>query len=468
MLKKQIGIIGLGIMGTNLTLNFEKNGYQISIFNRTKDKINELMINYPKKNIKPYYTLKEFISSLDHPKCVLLMVKSGKATDETIKKIIPYLDKKDIIIDGGNTYYKDTIKRHNKLKKIGIDFIGMGISGGEEGALKGPSIMPGGDRTVYNKISHFLIKIAAKINNKSCVDYIGPNGSGHYVKMIHNGIEYGNMQLISETYNILKNILLIDNKKISKIFDKWNKKELNSYLIKITRNILKFKNKKNKYLIDIISDKAGNKGTGKWASISALKLGSPFSLITEAVFHRYLSNLKKERKIASKNKKIVNKKIIKINKKTFIDNLEHALYFGIIISYTQGFSLMQKASKKYKWNLNYSVIAKIFKKGCIIKAKILNKISLIYKENNEIKNLLLSSYFQEKTKKYQSSIRNIIIESIKHGIPIPTLSSALSYYDSYHSEKLPANLIQAQRDYFGNHMYERIDKKGKFHTNWKI
>ncbi|AXN02208.1 6-phosphogluconate dehydrogenase, decarboxylating [Candidatus Purcelliella pentastirinorum] len=468
MLKKQIGIIGLGIMGTNLTLNFEKNGYQISIFNRTKDKINELMLNYPKKNIKPYYTLKEFISSLNHPKYILLMVKSGKATDETIKKLIPYLKKKDIIIDGGNTYFKDTIKRYNKLKKIGIDFIGMGISGGEEGALNGASIMPGGDKTIYNKISHFLIKIAAKKNNRSCVDYIGPNGSGHYVKMIHNGIEYGNMQLISETYNILKNILLINNKKISKIFNKWNKKELNSYLIKITRNILKFKNKKNKYLIDLILDKADNKGTGKWASISALELESPFSLITEAVFNRYLSNLKEERKIASKNKKIINKKIKRIKEKIFINDLEHALYFGIIISYTQGFLLMQKASRKYKWNLNYSVIAKIFQEGCIIKAKILNKIRSIYKKNNQIKNLLLSSFFQKKTKKYQSSIRNIIIESIKHGIPTPTLSSALSYYDSYNSDKLPANLIQAQRDYFGNHMYERTDKKGKFHTNWKI
>lgn len=466
MSNKQIGIIGLGIMGKNLTLNFERNGYQVSIFNRTKDKINELIIQHPKKNIKPFYTIKKFINSLNNPKCILLMVKSGKATDETIKKIIPLLKKEDILIDGGNTFYKDTIKRYKKLKKIGINFIDMGISGGGSGALNGPSLMPGGDKKTYNKISHFLKKISAKKNNEPCVDYIGPSGSGHYIKMVHNGIEYGNMQLISEIYNIFKNLLLMNNEEISNIFKKWNKKKLNSYLIKITSKILKFKNKNNQYLIDFIIDKGDNKGTGKWASISALELELPFSLITEAVFCRYLSNFKKERQMASKNIEKTNVKNIKINKEKFIKHLEHALYFGIIISYTQGFTLIKQASKKHKWNLNHSIIAKIFQEGCIIKAKILNEIMLIYKKNNKIKNLLLSPIFQKKTKKYQLSIRKILIKSIKYNLAVPTLSSSLSYYDSYHSEKLPINLIQAQRDYFGNHMYERIDKNGKFHTNW--
>ncbi|NIH16724.1 MAG: NADP-dependent phosphogluconate dehydrogenase [Buchnera aphidicola (Periphyllus lyropictus)] len=467
MFLNDIGVLGMAVMGRNLALNIANKKYSVSIFNRSKEKTKEVILNYKKKNIFPFFNIKDFILSLKKPRIILLMVQSGKATDQTINSIIPYLSKKDIIIDGGNSFYKDTIKRNSKLSKIGLNFLGVGISGGEEGALNGPSIMPGGDFKSYSKVSNLFKKISAKTKkNFPCVCYIGPNGSGHYVKMVHNGIEYGDMQLIAESYFILKNSLNLSNKELSSIFLKWNTGELKSYLIEITQKIFLKKDSSNKYILDYILDKAENKGTGKWTSKSSLDLNEPLSLITQSVFFRYLSSLKLQRTLASqilygpkKYKKI-------LNKKKFIEHVRRSLYLGKIISYAQGFSQLQSASKKYNWNLNYSNISKIFRAGCIIRANFLKEIIRAYKKNNNLKNLLLTSYFTEISNIYQKSLRKIVSYSIIHGIPVPAFSAAISYYDSYRSSILPSNLIQAQRDYFGAHTYLRIDKNGIFHTNW--
>ncbi|WP_343152897.1 NADP-dependent phosphogluconate dehydrogenase [Buchnera aphidicola] len=467
MLKKDIGVIGMSVMGKNLALNLESKGYLVSIFNRSKEKTKKVILENKEKKLFPYFNLSEFINSLKNPRCIFLMVQAGKATDETISSIIPLLKKGDVLIDGGNTFYLDTIRRDKELSKIGINFIGAGISGGEEGALKGPSIMPGGSKKTYNLVAPMLKKISAKFNNESCVTYIGPNGSGHYVKMIHNGIEYGDMQLISEAYFLLKSVLGLNNKEISDVFSDWNKGELNSYLIDITKYIFLKKDEKNNDLIDMIRDNAENKGTGKWVSKDALNLEEPLSLITTSVFSRYLSSLKNQRVLASKKLKGPEKNFsLNDEKKIFIEKIRKALYLGKIISYAQGFSQLKKASEKYNWNLNYGKIAKIFRAGCIIRADFLQKITDVYSEKKLVINLLLTSYFKNIANKYQVDLRNIVSFSVKHGIPIPAFSSAISYYDTYRSEFLPANLIQAQRDFFGAHTYKRIDKKGSFHTNW--
>ncbi|WGS66293.1 NADP-dependent phosphogluconate dehydrogenase [Enterobacteriaceae bacterium ET-AT1-13] len=467
MFKQQVGIIGMAVMGKNLALNIESKGYTISIFNRSPKSTNEVILNNPNKNIKPYYTLKNFVKSIVKPRRIFIMVKSGEATNEVIKYLIKFIDKKDIIIDCGNTYYKESIKKNKQLNKKGIYYIGTGISGGEKGALKGPAIMPGGNKKAYKLISPILKKIAAIYKNEPCVSYIGENGSGHYVKMIHNGIEYSDMQLISEAYFILKTGLNLNNKEISEIFNNWNNGELNSYLIEITKNILIKKDKSKKYLIDNILDKADNKGTGKWMSKNALDLEEPSCLTTQSVFTRYLSYMKSQRVKASKILLGPKKNTYKIKNKTkFIEKIRKSLYFSKIISYAQGFSQLKKASEKYNWNLNYIKIAKIFRSGCIIKAKILKKIIKVYFENPNISNILTTNYFKEITNNYQNSLRDIISYSTQIGIPIPTFSVAISYYDSYRCAKLPTNLIQAQRDYFGAHTYKRYDKSGNFHTEW--
>lgn len=468
MSEQQIGVIGMAVMGKNLALNIENKNYTVSIFNRTKS-ITETVINQNKgKNIVPYFSLKDFINSLIKPRCILLMVKSGIATDETIKLIIPYLQKEDILIDGGNTFYKDTIRRSNELSKYGINFIGMGVSGGESGALNGPSIMPGGSKKAYELVLPILKKISAKFQNEPCVSYIGPNGSGHYVKMVHNGIEYGDMQLIGESYFLLKCLLNMTNQELSNTFSKWNEGELNSYLIDITKDIFLKKESKSKYLIDSILDKAEDKGTGKWISQDALELREPLSLITESVFSRYLSSLKEQRVAASKILKGPAIKISATDKENLIEEIRQALYLGKIISYAQGFSQLKAASEKYSWNLKYSEIAKIFRSGCIIRADFLHKIAESYSDDNNISNLLLTPYFSKIANKYEGSLRKIVICAIKYGISIPTFSSAISYYDGYRSLHLPANLIQAQRDYFGSHTYQRIDKSGYFHSDWSV
>lgn len=466
--KQKIGVIGMAVMGSNLALNMSQKGYSVSIYNRSPEKTNLVILNNKSTNLVPFYNIKDFVNSIITPRKIFLMVKSGKSTDNIINLIIPFLEKNDILIDAGNSFYKDTMNRHYKLSKKGLNFIGMGISGGEEGALKGPSIMPGGEKKVYKLISPILKKISAKADDKTpCVTYIGPNGSGHYVKMIHNGIEYGDMQLIAESYFLLKILLNIKNKEISKIFNQWNKSELNSYLIEITIDILKKKNSQGIYLLDIILDEASNKGTGKWTSKEALDLGEPLSLITESVFARYISSLKSQRLIAAKILIGPKTKIIDNNIK-FIENIRRALYLGKIISYAQGFSQINAASKKNNWNLNCCNIAKIFRSGCIIRAKFLTKIIEAFENNLKIENLLISPYFKNICNKYHSSLREIVIYAIKNGISVPAFSAAISYYDSYRAEASPANLIQAQRDYFGSHMYKIKNGNGQlFHTNWK-
>ncbi|MXP67331.1 NADP-dependent phosphogluconate dehydrogenase [Pantoea sp. Aalb] len=471
MSKKQIGVIGMAVMGRNLALNIESHGYSVSIFNRSREKTDDVIIANKNKNLVPYYSIKDFVDSLEKPRRILLMVQAGKVTDKIIKLLIPYLNKNDILIDGGNSFYKDTIRRNQELSKSSIHFLGTGISGGEKGALKGPCIMPGGQREIYELMAPIFNKIAARTEDgEVCVTYIGPDGAGHYVKMIHNGIEYGDMQLIAEAYYLMKNALACTNKDLAEIFTDWNNGELNSYLINITKKILAKKvddNKiENKYLVDLILDEATNKGTGKWVSQNALDLGEPLSLITESVFARYLSSLKSQRIIASKVLSGPKVKVITKNKLEFIEKIRRALYLSKIISYTQGFSQLRVASERYNWNLNYAEIAKIFRGGCIIRAHFLQKIIDAYIKDVKIFNLMITPYFKDITDHYQQALREIIVYAIQNGIAVPAFSSAIAYFDGYRSAILPANLIQAQRDYFGAHTYKRSDKTGIFHTKW--
>lgn len=467
MSNHDIGIIGMGVMGKNLACNIANNGYSVSVFNRSHNKTIKNLLKKPIIRLFPYFSISEFIHSLRSPRCILLMIQSGSPIDEIISIILPHLNKNDLIIDGGNSFYLDTIKRFNMLQEKSIHFLGVGISGGEEGALNGPAIMPGGNLHAYNMVKPIFKNIAAKYNKESCVKYIGPNGSGHYVKMVHNGIEYSDMQLISESYFLLKNITGMNNIELSNVFKAWNTGELCSYLIEITGNILCKTDNKNRFIIDYILDSASSKGTGIWTAKSALDLFVPFSAVTESVFSRYLSCLKANRMIAStilSGPKPVTTS--NLNKKQFIEDIRRSLYLGKIISYAQGFSLMKRASEYYTWNLNFSNITKIFRAGCIIRADFLNDILLAYSKNNDLVDLLFTPHLQEIINLYQLSLRKIVITAISHGISIPVFSNVLSYYDSYRTVYSSANLIQAQRDYFGSHTYERIDKSGVFHTNW--
>ncbi|MBI6150743.1 NADP-dependent phosphogluconate dehydrogenase [Serratia surfactantfaciens] len=466
MSKQQIGVVGMAVMGRNLALNIESRGYTVSIFNRSGDKTDEVIAENPGKNLAPYYTVEEFVESLEKPRRILLMVKAGEATDKTIASLTPHLDKGDILIDGGNTYYQDTIRRNRELSDQGFNFIGTGVSGGEEGALKGPSIMPGGQKEAYELVAPILEKIAAVAEGEPCVTYIGADGAGHYVKMVHNGIEYGDMQLIAEAYSLLKQALNLSNEQLAETFAEWNKGELNSYLIDITKDIFTKKDEEGKYLVDVILDEAANKGTGKWTSQSSLDLGEPLSLITESVFARYLSSLKDQRVAASKV--LTGPKVAPFtgDKGEFIEKVRRALYLGKIVSYAQGFSQLKAASKENNWDLHYGEIAKIFRAGCIIRAQFLQKITDAYAADADIANLLLAPYFKKIADEYQQALRDVVAYAVQNGIPTPTFSAAIAYYDSYRSAVLPANLIQAQRDYFGAHTYKRIDKEGVFHTEW--
>ena len=466
MSKQQIGVIGMAVMGRNLALNIESRGFSVSIYNRSRDKTEEVIAEHSDKRLVPYYSIEDFVNSLEKPRRILIMVQAGKATDAVIDELRPLLDKGDIIIDGGNAYFEDTIRRNKMLSNEGFNFIGAGVSGGEEGALKGPSIMPGGQKEAYELVAPILQKIAAKANGEPCVAYIGPDGAGHYVKMAHNGIEYGDMQLIAESYSVLKHVGGLTNDELSDVFSDWNKGELDSYLTEITADIFKYKDENGDYLIDKILDAAGNKGTGKWTSQSALDLGEPLSLITESVFARYISAIKDQRVAASKVLKGPSKEAFTGDKQALIEKVRKALYMGKIISYAQGFAQLKAASEHYNWQLNYGEIAKIFRAGCIIRAQFLQKITDAYTENNNIDNLLLAPYFSKTVEAYQQPLRDVICLAVLQGIPVPTLSAAIAYYDSYRSEVLPANLIQAQRDYFGAHTYRRIDKDGVFHTDW--
>ncbi|WP_343128264.1 NADP-dependent phosphogluconate dehydrogenase [Buchnera aphidicola (Takecallis taiwana)] len=464
MKKNDIGVVGMAVMGRNLALNIANHGYNVAIFNRTAQKTKDVVQNQP-RNILPYFFIKEFINSLKKPRCIILMIQAGNSTDSVITSLIPYLNSGDIIIDGGNSFYQDTIHRYNELLKNNIHFIGAGISGGEYGALTGPSIMPGGDIQAYKVVEPILNSISSKYESESCVSYIGPDGSGHYVKMVHNGIEYADMQLIAETYGILKNILNLNNQEIADIFKNWNQGELNSYLIGITKNIL-LKKDGNDDLIDCILDVAVSKGTGKWTCQEALDLEESLTIITSSVFERFLSSLKSQRALASKILLGPTVTPIVHNKTDFIEKLRQSLYLGKIISYAQGFSQLGSASKKYCWNLKCGEIAKIFRAGCIIQASCLNKIVEVYKYDDVIINLLLSPYFQDISNRYHYALREIVSYVIQQGISIPAFSAAITYYDGYRSINSTANLIQAQRDYFGAHSYKRCDKEGLYHTNW--
>ena len=465
--KNDIGIYGLGVMGKSIALNIASKGYKVAIFNYE----DELTKKFPEtKNVTPFFNLNDFISSLKDCKTVFIMVTAGEAVDSVINQLKEHLSKDDIIIDGGNSYFKDTIRRFEELKKIGIDYLGAGISGGEKGALLGPSIMISGNKKAYEKIKHIFNDIAAKAekDNKSCCAYIGENGSGHYVKMVHNGIEYADMQIISEAYYILRNVLKLSLKEISSIFEKWNHGKLKSYLIEITSKILAKKDDltNDNYLIDMILDKAGNKGTGKWVCIESFNLGIPIPTIIEAAYSRFLSTKKEERILASDIfKKQNNSNDVIEDYADIIDCLENAIYFAKISCYAQGFDLLKEASKIYNWNLNLSEIADIWRAGCIIRANLLHEIKEVYSNSNII-NLIFSENFKDYILNYQKELRKIISYSINNGIYIPSMTSAITYFDGYSSKNMASNLIQAQRDYFGAHKYERIDRKDFFHTNW--
>lgn len=469
MSKVQIGVIGMAVMGKNLALNIESRGYDVAIYNRTASKTEAVVAENPDKKLVPSYTIEDFVESLERPRRILLMVQAGTGTDKVIQQLLPLLDKEDVLIDGGNTFFKDTIRRSEELAESGIHFIGMGVSGGEEGALKGPSLMPGGQKEAYNLVEPILKQIAAKApsDNEPCVTYIGPNGAGHFVKMVHNGIEYGDMQLIAESYDLLRRYLDLSVEEIADNFSEWNKGELDSFLIEITADILTKKDPEtNKPMVDVILDRAGNKGTGKWTSQSALDLGVPLPTITESVYARFISALKEERVHASKVLSGPTDGEFDGDKVDFVEKVRQALYFSKIMSYAQGFVQYREASKAFDWNLNYKEIAAIFRAGCIIRAQFLETLMDAYETDPELDNILLDEYFLNIAKEYQAATREVASAAIKAGIPVPGFTSALSYYDSYRTETLPANIIQAQRDYFGAHTYERTDKAGSYHFLW--
>ncbi|ONP03812.1 phosphogluconate dehydrogenase (NADP(+)-dependent, decarboxylating) [Burkholderia cenocepacia] len=467
--KQAIGVIGLAVMGRNLALNIESRGYAVSVFNRSREKTDELIAEFPGRNLVPTYTLEEFVASLETPRRILMMVKAGEATDATIASLKPLLEKGDVLIDGGNTHFTDTIRRNQELAQSGLHFIGTGVSGGEEGALRGPSIMPGGQRDAYDLVEPILKQIAAKApsDGEPCVAYMGPDGAGHYVKMVHNGIEYGDMQLIAESYSVLKDVAGLTNDELGAVYTEWNQGELDSYLIEITSKIFGKKDEETgKHLVDVILDRAAQKGTGKWTSQNALDLGVPLPLITESVFARVLSSLKTERVAASKILSGPAAAPFDGDRAAFVEAVRRALYLSKVISYAQGFAQLRTASEEYGWNLDLGTIAKIFRAGCIIRARFLQKITDAYAKDPALANLLLDPYFKDIAANYQTALRDVVVAAVKAGVPVPAFASAVAYFDSYRSERLPANLVQAQRDFFGAHTFERTDKPGSLHANW--
>ncbi|HGO6078221.1 NADP-dependent phosphogluconate dehydrogenase [Burkholderia cenocepacia] len=467
--KQAIGVIGLAVMGRNLALNIESRGYAVSVFNRSREKTDELIAEFPGRNLVPTYTLEEFVASLETPRRILMMVKAGEATDATIASLKPLLERGDVLIDGGNTHFTDTIRRNQELAQSGLHFIGTGVSGGEEGALRGPSIMPGGQRDAYDLVEPILKQIAAKApsDGEPCVAYMGPDGAGHYVKMVHNGIEYGDMQLIAESYSVLKDVAGLTNDELGAVYTEWNQGELDSYLIEITSKIFGKKDEETgKHLVDVILDRAAQKGTGKWTSQNALDLGVPLPLITESVFARVLSSLKTERVAASKILSGPAAAPFDGDRAAFVEAVRRALYLSKVISYAQGFAQLRTASEEYGWNLDLGTIAKIFRAGCIIRARFLQKITDAYAKDPALANLLLDPYFKDIAANYQTALRDVVVAAVKAGVPVPAFASAVAYFDSYRSERLPANLVQAQRDFFGAHTFERTDKPGSFHANW--
>lgn len=469
MSKADIGLAGLAVMGENLVLNMESKGFTVAVYNRTLEKVDNFVNGRGKdKNIIGTHSIEEFIKSLKSPRKVMLMVKAGKPVDDFIEMIIPHLEKGDIIIDGGNSHFPDTNRRTKYVGSKGLLYIGTGVSGGEEGALLGPSIMPGGSSAAWPHVKSIFQSIAAKVaDGTPCCDWVGENGAGHFVKMVHNGIEYGDMQLICEAYQIMKDLVGMSHDEMHKVFKEWNEGELDSYLIEITRDIFDFKDEDGLPLVEKILDTAGQKGTGKWTVLASLDTGAPLTLIGEAVYGRTLSAMKDERVEASKVLSGPKPKF-EGDKSAFIEDLRKALYASKLVSYAQGYVLMRLAAQEYKWNLNNGGIALMWRGGCIIRSAFLGKIKEAFDKNPNLSNLLLEPFFKEKIETYQQAWRNVVSTAVLNGIWIPAFSSAVNYFDGFRNGRLPANLLQAQRDYFGAHTYERVDKsRGEFfHTNW--
>ncbi|MFM6080783.1 MAG: NADP-dependent phosphogluconate dehydrogenase [Dolichospermum sp.] len=468
MTLQSFGVIGLAVMGENIALNVERNGFPIAVYNRSREKTDAFMAYRAQgRNVRAAFSLEQFVASLERPRKILVMVQAGKPVDAVIQQLKPLLQEGDIIIDGGNSWFEDTERRTQELEPTGLRYIGMGVSGGEEGALNGPSLMPGGTKSSYEYLSPIFNKIAAQVDDGPCVTYIGPGGSGHYVKMVHNGIEYGDMQLIAEAYDLLKNVAGLNAAQLHEVFSQWNTTdELNSFLIEITANIFPYVDPETKIpLVDLIVDAAGQKGTGRWTVQTALELGVAIPTITAAVNSRILSSIRDERIAASKE-------ITGPNAKyggdigAFVNMVRDALYCSKICSYAQGMALLSTASKTYNWELNLGEMARIWKGGCIIRAGFLNKIKKAFDENPALPNLLLAPEFKQTILDRQAAWREVIVTAAKLGIPVPAFSASLDYFDSYRRERLPQNLTQAQRDYFGAHTYKRTDKEGTFHTEW--
>jgi 6-phosphogluconate dehydrogenase len=469
MKKSDIGLVGLAVMGENLVMNMESKGFTVSVYNRTTQRVTDFLGGRAKgKNIVGAMTLEEFVAQLEKPRKVFLMVKAGQAVDDFIETLLPLLEPGDVIIDGGNSHFPDTARRTAYVESRGLLYVGTGVSGGEEGALKGPSMMPGGSAKAWPIVKPVFQAISAKVEDGSpCCEWVGQGGAGHFVKMVHNGIEYGDMQLICEAYQLMRDGLGMSAAEMHEVFAEWNKGELDSYLIQITRDILAYKDKDGSPLVDNILDTAGQKGTGKWTVISALDEGIALTLIGEAVFSRCLSAIKEERALAAKLLKGPSPRM-NAEKKPFIEAIREALFASKIVSYAQGYALMRTAAKTYGWKLNYGEIALMWRGGCIIRSVFLGDIKKAFDKNPDIANLLLDDYFKDKIENAQSGWRTVCAAAVQSGIPIPAMAGALAYYDGYRCEKLPANLLQAQRDYFGAHTYERLDtKRGEvFHTNW--
>ena len=467
--KSDIGLIGLAVMGENLILNMASKGFTVTASNRSTEKVERFINGRAKgKSIRGAFSVEELVASLSKPRKIMIMVKAGAPVDSTIESLLPHLDEGDIIIDGGNTHYPDTIRREAYLREKGIHFVGAGVSGGEEGALTGPSIMPGGSMEAWEHVKPIFQGIAAKVDGgEPCCDYVGQNGAGHFVKMVHNGIEYGDMQLLCEAYQIMKEVVGMNADEIHEVFKAWNKTELDSYLVEISRDIMAYKDEDGEPLVEKILDTAGQKGTGKWTGIVALDLGVPLTLIAESVFARCISALKDERVEAAKVLTGPEKSFTG-DKTAFIEDLRQAVLASKIVSYAQGYTLMREAANEQNWNLNYGGIALMWRGGCIIRSAFLGDIKKAFDKNPELNNLLLDDYFKDTVVNAQQSWRNVAATAIANGVPAPCLTAALNYFDGYRTERLPANLLQAQRDYFGAHTYERIDKpRGEFfHTNW--
>jgi 6-phosphogluconate dehydrogenase len=468
MTLQSFGVIGLAVMGENIALNVERNGFPIAVYNRSREKTDAFMAHRaPGRNVKAAFSLEQFVASLERPRKILVMVQAGKPVDAVIQQLKPLLQEGDIIIDGGNSWFEDTERRTQELEPTGLRYIGMGVSGGEEGALNGPSLMPGGTKSSYEYLSPIFNKIAAQVDDGPCVTYIGPGGSGHYVKMVHNGIEYGDMQLIAEAYDLLKNVGGLSAAQLHEVFTQWNTTdELDSFLIEITANIFPYVDPESKIpLVDLIVDAAGQKGTGLWTVKTALDIGVAIPTITAAVNARIMSSIRDERIAASKQISGPNAKYGG-DIKAFVNMVRDALYCSKICSYAQGMALLSTASKTYNWDLNLGEMARIWKGGCIIRAGFLNKIKKAFDENPALPNLLLAPEFKQTILDRQAAWREVIVTAAKLGIPVPAFSASLDYFDSYRRARLPQNLTQAQRDYFGAHTYKRTDKEGSFHTEW--